>query len=245
MAVTLVQSPGGNASSANSPTSLVCSWAATVAGNLLILMVSATGTSPSVTTPGGWSVLASNPGASISTYIYCLPNNAGGLTGVTLSCSATNGGISASFLEFAGMPGVNSVEYTNTFSGTGTSVPQLITDTVLKTNELFLAFVASNATGSFSSSGSRTPEWAGNLNGIGSTNGTTNTRNNDYWATNGGSSSTPQIQGTLSPSVIWSAIGVHMLSSSSGAFSSPLPTNIISGNAGVVVGQFFQGMIGG
>jgi hypothetical protein len=243
MGITLVQSPGGNASTINSPTSLVCSWGATSAGNLLILMVSATGSSPTVTTPGGWTALGSNPGTSISTYLFTLANNAGGLTGVTLACSATNGGISASFFEFSGMPAANNAEYTNTFSGTGTAVPQLVTSNVQKTDELCLAFVASNATASLSTSGSRTPEWVGNVNGIGSTNATTNTRNNTYYGASVGTS-TPFIQGTLSVSVVWSAICVRLLSSDSGPFSVPVIA-IIGGNAGQVAGQFFQGMVGG
>lgn len=245
MAVTIVQSPGGNASSANSPTSLVVSWASTVAGNYLVLFASVTGSaSPTITTPGGWTVLASIPGTNISAYIYVLPNNAGGLTGLTLSCSATNGGISAAFFEVGGMGASPATEYTNTFSGNGTSVPQLITDTVLQTNELFLAFVASNATGTLSTAASRTPEWAGNINGIGSTTATTNTRNNTYWATNGSSSSTPQIQGTLSPGVIWAAIGAHIKSATSGPFSTPVLA-VVSGNAGQMIPGFYQGNIGG
>jgi hypothetical protein len=149
-------------------------------------------------------------------------------------------------MEFSGMPAANTNTYTNSFNGTGTAVPQLVTDTILNTDELCLAFVASDASASFSSAGQRTPEWVGNVNGIGSTNATTNTRNNDYWATNGSSSSTPQIQGTLNTSVVWSALAVRLKSSTSvplGSLNQVIA--VIGGIPGQLVGNFYQGMIGG
>lgn len=240
MAIGLVQSPSGNASIANSPTTLVASWAATAGGNLLVLMVSVTGTNPTVTTPLNWFQIISSVTSTISTYIFVFPSSTPGMTGLTLSCSAVNGGISASFFEFSGMPGSFNVTYGNGNAGTGTVVPQLVNQNIENTNELSLVLVANNATATFTSGSSRTSEWAGNVNGIASTTATTNVRNNTYWATNA-DGDTPLISGTLSGSVIWAAVTARLTSLTSGGIT----YDSIGGNSGILVGQFFQGMIGG
>jgi hypothetical protein len=176
-------------------------------------------------TPANWSILAINQAANISTYILWYPNNPGGLTGFTLNCTATTGGISESFFEYTGLPILPTNTYQFKSSGTGTAIPQLFTQQVNNSSELCLALVASNATATFSSSSTRTVEWAGNVNGIGSTGATTNTRNNTYWAVNT-DSGTPLITGTLNTSVVWSVIGVRLATNDSGEV-----TNVIVGGS--------------
>lgn len=241
MAVSLVQSPAGVASSANSPTSLAVTWASTTAGNLLVLFVSVTGSaSPTVTTPTNWTVLQSITTTLISGYVFVFPNNPGGLTGLTLSCSATNGGISASFMEFSSMPPATNLEYSFTTNATGTVIPPLFTQNVGNTNDLSLAFIFSNATGSVSTLAFRSPEWAGNVNGVGSTAATTNTRNNTYWAVSI-DGNTPTLAGSINVSVIWGAIVVRLVSTLSGHVT----YTAAGGPPGIYVGPFYQGTIGG
>lgn len=237
----IVQSPAGQASSANSPTSLVVSWASTVAGNFLALMVTVTGSNPTVTTPGGgWIVASSVVTSTISLYLYVLPNNGGGLTGLTLSCSATNGGISAAFIEFSGLPPVMNVEYVNTRSGTSNNIPQMVLQNVVNTNDLHLIAVGHDPTGSIATQANRSVEWAGNINGAASTTATTNVRIDNFWAINA-DSDTPNLFATFSASVVWAAIAIRFVSTSSGAIANVM----VGGNPGVMAGQFFQGMIGG
>lgn len=239
MAIVLAQSPAGTASSANSPASLPVTLS-TGNNRLLFLFVTVTGTPPSCNTPGGgWAILASNVTANLASYVFWFPN-APSISTVTLTCSATNGGITASFFSFnlTTLPTmVPIVEFTNTQSGTGTTIQQLTNQRPANTNELSICYIGSQAA---TFTPTMSGEWAGNVNGVASTGGTTNAQGNTFWAVNP-NDSIPQLQGSLSASVAWNAFLVRLTSPDSGG----LTYDVVSGNAGMLAGQFFQGMIGG
>lgn len=66
----------------------------TTAANLLALFIAVQGTSPTITTPGGWTSVQNSPGASLTAGLFILPNNAGGAT----NPSATLGGTVAGWI---------------------------------------------------------------------------------------------------------------------------------------------------
>jgi len=126
----LVQSAAA-ASSVNSPTTITPTLGSgSTQGNILLLVVAVTGTSPTVTTPANWTLIQSSVNSGISLYLFEIQNNLGGITSVAVTVSATNGGAVGALFEYAGdgvglTGNIQTPEYTAATSGAGTSLPDL------------------------------------------------------------------------------------------------------------------------
>jgi hypothetical protein len=102
MANAFAQAPVTAATSVNSPTSVTPTLGvASAKGNLLLITVFCTGSSPSITTPAGWTLISSAANAVAASAIFAILNNSGGITAVAITISATNGGAVATIYEVA------------------------------------------------------------------------------------------------------------------------------------------------
>lgn len=116
------------ATSVNSPASVTPTLAAaSKPGNLLIITIIVTGTSPTITTPANWTLIASASNATFAGAVFAILSNAGGITSVAITISATNGGAVATIYEVAGT-GVKAdiasfINYTGTSWGGGVVTP--------------------------------------------------------------------------------------------------------------------------
>src|SRR5213075_86685 len=72
------------------------------AGNLLLAVAGATGSTSTFTTPAGWSVLVSHTGTGVGTAIFYKIAGASEPTGLTVTTTGT--GSDLTLLEFSGFP---------------------------------------------------------------------------------------------------------------------------------------------
>src|SRR5215472_4319406 len=127
------------ATSVNSPASITPTCAATVAGNLLIMVVVATGASPTVSTPASWNLLGTSGNATVVVAVFSRPNNPGGITSVVVTLNnITNGGAVASIFEIANMPPGATPDFSVFFNSTSNQFPYTSTSVVSATQELSL-----------------------------------------------------------------------------------------------------------
>lgn len=234
MAIKLVQS-GNAASSAAGPASITPALGvASTAGNLLVLCVTNTNTTGTITTPAGWTLLQSNSQSGLVSNLYYIINNAGGITSVVVTLGGTAGGAVASIFEFSGVGGV-AVDQ-NSIAGTTSNAFSAPTITTSLTGELCFMHVGyAAATLTPTASG----EWSSAIGTV-STTGAPNAQDSCFWAqSNVGN--VPTLTGSFSASVIHAQnlVTFNVLG------TMPVVHDSIGGLAGVYVGQFNQGMIGG
>jgi hypothetical protein len=239
---TLVQSNTA-ASSAASPTSInpALSGNATP-GNFLVVFVCVTGTSPTITSPTGWIAVRNSVSGSVAFGMFVLP----GCTAITgpgaITVGGTGGGAAASILEFSGMGPSATLDLLTMFNNTSTSPSSTSAATAkpLYTNELLLAGLMFAATTITNTTGT-TGEYSTAVASVVSTNGTPNAQIAVYWGVSLSNVTLPNFQATLGASVSWLVAYVRYASLNSQIIQD---TNI-GGVAGQLVGQFYQGMVGG
>lgn len=236
MAQGLLQSATA-ASSAASPTSITPTLAAaSTAGNLLIIAVAVTGTSPTITTPTNWASLGANSQAGLAFVLYRYENNPGGITSVVITVGGTGGGAVAAIFEFQGMtPYKFDTNATQASAGSTSYANKALAVTTRYNDLLFYATAFAAAT----LTPSNTNEWSPVIAAI-STNGTPNAQLGCFWGLSV-LNSTETMSGTFNASVV----NAQTIARYIVAGSQQETYNNVGGMSGQLVGQFFQGMIGG
>jgi hypothetical protein len=237
MAVTRVQRVTAQ-TAANSPTSITATFASTIAGNLLLLFVAVSGSPVAITTPTNWTAIQVSAATDPMIALFAFTNNPGGITTVAVTVTATNGGATIMGYEFSGFGASNlaPLEYSTIISGTGTAIPNLFPDNMPSPNEVVVYGTAADAVVTFTNT--QTPELTTD-GGVSSTVATTNIALKCENGTNT-SSRSPQASVSLSVSEAWKAIAARFQSNQGN-----ITYDSVGGVAGVYVGQFFQGSIGG
>lgn len=269
MALALVQS-NAVATSVNGATNIAATLSSpSTFGNLLLLSVATGGGAPTITTPAGWTLIASVVTGTIALDLFMLPANPGGIQtiagGVTIS--NTNGGGVASMFEFSGVSSA-SLDQSNTQNGTSAAPLQLVLSGVAtQNNELFFAVFAH--TTAFSLTSANLTNFSADTASGTSTVATNNVVLHNFWGQNFLNAPNPAMagNGTLTGSTAWRNLMVRL-------FGGPtIINNNVSGNPGLLVasgapapsatpnsnangyggevpgpigsGSFFSGMIGG
>jgi hypothetical protein len=204
-------------------------------GSLLILAVVVTGTSPTVTTPAGWTQIGTGiNGAALTVQFYSLFNNAGGIASVAVTLAGTVTGAVASIFEFAqASPGVLSASAN--LSGTGTSYGDAPLAISTQAGELLFymaGFVPATLTPNNSS------EWSA---AVGTGVQGILAQLACFWGVSNIPLSTEKIGGSFSASV---ANAEQVARFTLGTVPKQ-PQDIIGGQSGIYVPSFYSGQIGG
>lgn len=219
--------------------------AGAVAGNLLICIIAAIGTSPTIATPTGdtWQVVKSTSGASVSFAMFALPNAGAGSHVPSSVLGGTVTGWICQTFEFTpcgancAIQGSNQLasaiaQLTNVFPTTGNTLY----------NELFIYSVA-RATATIAAQNTwNVPNvsWSASQQAQAGVQGLSL---DTYFASSLGQGvgQYPQASGLLGSAVNSVAIGAwfNTLASQPGNFDN------VGGQAGTLVGANYQGMIGG
>lgn len=212
----------------------------TTAGNLLILVIAAVGTNPTIATPAGWTPLRNNAGATLSVATFIFPANTGGATNPSSALGGTVTGWGAAMFEFSGQGAASQYEtlvgsaiLTSAVTGLSNVFPS--GQNIPQSNMLWFYTVAratatlATANGGLNWSAS---QQAVNANGV---------QIDSFWATNPGPGPFPSGAGTLGGAVASNQVGAWFSSILAGV----IDQTIVGGNAGVYVPVFHQGMIGG
>lgn len=215
---------------------------ASTAGNFLVLVVCVTGTTPTITTPGGWTSIRNNVTNSIAIGVFILPNNAGGITAVAVTLGGTAGGAAASLFEFTGFPAVsiNSLEISGIATNAGSVNPKAVVSGNISTpqlNELIFAVVAFAAANVNATANSF--DLANSIGTGVSTSGAPNAQLACFWGTTL-FAVVSQVNLTLNASVAWQAEVLRFSTQ-----GQAITYNSVGGNPGTVWPQYNQGMIGG
>lgn len=240
MAVTAVQGID-TFTTTNGPISITPTLgSASTAGNLLVMHVCASGTSPTITLPAGWTTVSNIANATLACAIFSFPNNTGGITGVSVTVSAPNGGAVASIIEFAGV-GASAYQFaTNVVTQNGTG-PTLARDPVVSAGaqgQLIYTAIGFQAA-TFTPTGA-SAEWnfVPVIGGAVSTTATTNAQHQALWGIT--SYASPLLTATLGSTVTYIVITCHFNNVGSMPFS-----GCQVGGSGGSITPFYQGMIGG
>lgn len=231
-----------NSTNANSPASITATYAATVAGNFLLLAVTVISDGspvPSITTPAGWTLIGSSSGAIHITSLFIRANNPGGLTSTAVTISADNGGAACAFAEISGMSDSPTLEFSATGADAGsTAIPAIFSSPVPNVAELNFFAIGRQLASTITYSNSDV--WSTPLQSASSTNGTSNTAIDLFICFNTGLVA-PQTSGTLSGVVAFHSVAVRYRALA----SYPYVLTTVGGSRGLYVPQFNQGMIGG
>lgn len=217
-----------------------------VAGNLLVCIVVAIGTNPTIATPTGlgtWIQAQKTQGATLSAAMYYLANNPGGAVNPSAVLGGTVTGWYSVILEFTatgancGLQGSAQLasaiaQLTNVFPGGGNTL----------SNELFVYTVARASAGITPQNTFLGPlsVWSASVQNISNVQGLSV---DTYWASGLGQGvgQYPQASGLLGGAVASVAIGAWFNTSASQSSNN----DNVGGNNGILVGGNFQGMIGG
>lgn len=241
--VALVQSASNNGTtSPATPSSITAT-----AGNLLILAITARGTSPTVGTPTNWTVVRAVNGSTVSLGLFMLANNAGGAFNPSSTLGGTVAGWTAAILEFnqcgsnCGLqgsailqPAANTVVTDIFASQVGQMQPQLLF--------VYMIGRATNVfTPNFGGLGpSGTSGWSSSIQAQVGVQGISQ---DVYWGTNLaiGAGPWPTAPGTLASSAVYKAASAWFNTiGSNSSIGSP-----IGGTSGIYVPPQYQGMTGG
>lgn len=235
MAIALAQGSSANgAATPAAPGSLT-----TTSGNLLILVVFVNGTSPTITTPGGWTLLQGINGASTSMAMYALPNNAGGATNPSVTLGGTVTGWAAGMWEFSGQgSNANYESLLGSFLQTQSNpvINIFANNAQMPQSNMLFVYAVGRTTATYTATNTGIA-WSASQNAQ-SANGVAL---DFFWGTNPGPGPFPSALGTFSPSVVGRFIGAWFTS----VLAQPVVPANVSGNAGYLVGSFYQGTIGG
>jgi hypothetical protein len=181
-APTLVQSINAASNAAGPATITPTFGAGSTAGNLLILAVAVAGTTVAITTPAGWTLLATQNFAGVGRlHLFMLPNNAGGITSVAVTITATAGSAVASMFEYSGFGTVvTNDDIRNNGLNPGQNIVLREGNAAVFTGELRFCAVAFNASTtlvSFNTSAG----WSASVAGGTSTSGAPNLTIANFW----------------------------------------------------------------
>jgi hypothetical protein len=174
----------------------------------LLLAVVVTGTTPSITTPAGWTAIQNNvapTGLACGLFLLNGPGNVG-ITGVTVTVGGSGGGAVAALFNFIGASPAT-VDASGTQNGTGTSYSNFTVGVALPAGELLfymVGFAAATLTPSNNAA------WSGVLGAVVSTNGTPNAQLGCFIVFNSGQVPFPSLGGSLSASVVNQENQVHL-----------------------------------
>lgn len=238
MAIALAQGASNTgAATPATPSSLTVS-----AGNLLILAIFVNGTSPTIATPAGWTLVQGVNGGATSMALFMQANTAGGATNPSSTLGGTVTGWACGMWEFSGqgsnanyeqLLGSNIINQsppplTNIFAGQANqNMPQ---------SNLLFVYAVGRATAVLTPANTGIA-WSATQNPV-NANGV---QLDFFWGTNPGPGPFPSAAGSLGAGVNCRTIGAWF----SSALASPFTPANIGGQAGYLVGQFYQGMIGG
>jgi hypothetical protein len=244
--VTLPRSNSNNGTATPATTGSITA----VAGNLLIVVITALGTSPTVATPtsaGTWTQIQNVTGSTVTTAVFMQANNAGGAINPSSVLGGTVTGWVAAIFEFTqtgancGLQGsanrsANSATVTDVFSNqAGATIPQLLFIYAIgRATDVFTpAFTGLGPGGTSGWSASVQPQVG--VQGI---------SQDFYWGTNlsQGPGAWPTAPGTLATSTIWKSAGAWFNDTATPVGN---VNDNVNGNQGSFVGPYYQGMIGG
>lgn len=204
-------------------------------GTLLLLAVVVTGTSPTITTPAGWTQIGAGiNGAALTVQFYSFFNNPGAIASVAVTLGGTVTGAVASIFEFPqASPG--SLSSSANQSGTGTSYGDAPLAISTQAGELLfymVGFVPATLTPNNSS------EWSAVV-GAGTQGAVTQLA--CFWGVSNIPFTTEKIGGSFSASV---ANAEQVARFTLGTVPKQ-PQDIVGGQSGVYVPTFYSGQIGG
>ena len=227
----------------------------TAAGNLLVLFISVAGTSPTITTPGGWTQLQNIAGSTLTAGLWILPNNAGGATNPSATLGGTVTGWIAIMAEITAT-GANEASISS--QGTAQSSAQLTN--IFPTNlgqaqptELFVYAVArlGNVTISGPTSGLNAwapPGYTGSSQWSASIQGQVNVRGLSvdlYWGDSTPCWPCPYPQGAGLLSSAVASVQLAAWLNSAATMPDTAKAANIGGLQGSYVGPYNAGMVGG
>lgn len=217
-----------------------------VAGDLLIVVIIAVGTSPTIGTPtsaGTWTTVQLTNGATISAAMFMQANNAGGAINPSSVLGGTVTGWLAAIFEFTqtgpncGLQGsaksnIGVTQLVNIFPTTGNTLP----------NELFIYSVSSGQAALTPQNSFNSPlsVWSASVQPQVNVQGLTM---DFFWASGLGQGvgQYPVATGLLASAVSSRAIAAWFNTTA----TQPSNNDNVGGNAGVYVPQQYAGMIGG
>lgn len=218
------------------------------AGNLLVLVIAALGTSPTIATPASWTQVQKTSGSALSFAMYMLANNGGGATNPSSTLGGTVTGWLAAMFGFSqtgancALQGSNKLpssvaQLTNIFSNTpsGQMPPNLLFCYAVA--RATAAITAQNTGLVGPNSGT---QWSSSVQGQAGVQGLSL---DFYWGSNLASApgAWPTASGLLDSAVNSVAIGAYFNTTA----TQPSIGDNVGGQSGLYVPAQFQGMIGG
>lgn len=243
--VTLPRSNSNNGTATPATTGSITA----VAGNLLIVIITAQGTSPTIATPTGggtWTQIQNVTGSAVTSAMFMQANGAGGATNPSSVLGGTIAGWIACIYEFTATGNNCALQSSTSRSQTSAAVSDIFD---AQTNQTIpgLLFVysigrATNVfTPAFTGLGpSGTSGWSASVQPQVGVQGISQ---DFYWGSNlaQGPGSWPTAAGTLASSAVWKVIAAWFNTTA----SHDLVGTTTSGSRGQFRGPFFSGMTGG
>lgn len=227
-------------------------------GNVVLLVIAVLGTSPTITTPAGFTQIQKVSGATLTVGLF-VAFNLSGAQNPSSTLGGTVTGWIASIMDFTSFGTVGAIQGSNVINATGTSVTNIFSNVPsgqVNANTFFFYTIA-RATATFSPVNTglngglpnwivpvTSPQfnlWSPTISNIAGVQGLSD---DNYWGStlaqqiNG----FPSASGTLGSSVAWVAIGCWINTISTQPSSSE--GCVISGNSGII-NSGYAGMIGG
>lgn len=206
--------------------------------NLAVLVIATLGTSPTIGTPAGWTLVKSISGTALSAAMFILPNQAGGATNPSSVLGGTVTGWVALMAEL-NQTGANEGLLNSAVSAQATAqLTNIFSGLAVIYNNLFIYAVA-RATATITPANTN-GSWSASIAPIAGVQGLSL---DVYWMSNQqqGYWPPPSASGLLSSAVNSVQIGAILNSLASTATVNTTDENA----AGQLVGSFYQGMIGG
>lgn len=248
MAIGLLQSAVTH-SVAPAPASITPTLGAgSTAGNLLLIVVVVSGSSPTITTPTNWTLIQSVGDATIRCALFAFPINSGGITSVAVTLgSTTAGGAAAGIFEFNGQGTLAQYQQLinsyNVAPVVSTSFANVFPNGPISNSQQLFVYITGRVFGS-STQVNTGLNWSAALFDS-STGATTDVIFSLIWGVNPGPGMMPVTGGTLGSSVDHIQIGAHWNSIGDPTLGLPFGFTTVGGSRGCLVGNFYQGIIGG
>jgi len=236
MAVAVAQSATGNGTTTPATTTSITP----TAKNLLVVVICALGTSPTIATPTGGNFIQVQKvsGTALTMAMYILPNNPGGATVASSVLGGTVTGWISLIVEFSGATIDEALLSSANLSNSVAALANIFAGNtqIGQINELFL-YAVGRATATITTA-NLFLNWSASVNALAGVQGMSLDL---YWAVAPGPGPFPQASGTLSGAVNSVQIGAWL--NSDAAY--PIKMTNVGGTAGIMIPQFNQGMIGG
>lgn len=252
-AITLAQSSTNNGTATPAtPGSLTAT-----AGNLLVLIVAAQGTSPTFSTPASWTQVQNQAGNPLTVAMFIRPNNPGGASNPSSTIGGTPAGWIAVQLELnatgANEGLISSAVLAQSASATLANVFPTNLGQALPT-ELFLYCVGSNGNNPLSGAVAGLNNWsppgypAGASDWSASVQSQTNVRGltlDTFWGSSADAWPCPYPSGAGNITNVAASVQIGAWLNSAATYPDIGKDAVISGGRGQYVGPFNSGMVGG